>query len=136
MIKNLEIKNDFYVLEGNKIILPCIPTHSVLYCSTLIVSFSYNELREVFPNSEFWRAVWCYDGQGDIKWVVEPPYYIDKQTGEKKYPKFLDGDGRCLAAITGVEYHEDKGYIEAYGTLGYKLDPETGQLGEIVYRER
>lgn len=136
MIKNIVIKDEFYILTENKIIFPTIPTHAVLYNDTLIVSFSYSKLRDKYPNSEFWRAVWCYNKFGEINWVVEPPYYIDRSTSKKQYIKCIDYEGRCVDAIDGIEYHEDKGYIEAYGTLGYKLDPETGQLGEIVYRER
>jgi hypothetical protein len=135
-IKNLELSSKHFRNENFDVVLPLVPYSAVMYNDKLIVGYDYDELKLYDAKLEFWRAVFCYDKFGKMLWQVEPPYYIDKYSGEKRWPKFVDSDGHCLEAITSVKYKEEQDILIAYGTMGYRLDPETGKLGEIVYKER
>jgi hypothetical protein len=135
-MKNIHIENGSYNFNGEKITFPFKPTYAVLTEDKIIVAFDSNEIRKISPDSEFWRAIWCYDRFGNLIWKVEPPYYMDPYTNKKACPEFVDKDGRSLEVMYKVFYKEKEDMLVAYGTMGYRLDPETGKLGEIVYRER
>jgi hypothetical protein len=133
---NLEINANKFNQYGFKVNFEYRPYSAVLFDDKLIVGFSYGDIREKAPNSEFWRAVWCFDRKGDIMWQVEAPYHINNGTGKRVYHDCVDEKGRCVDAIQEVEFKDKKDILVVYGTMGYRLDPETGKLGEIVYQER
>lgn len=135
-MKNIKIDNINYNFDGEDITFPFMPSYAVIAKDKIIVAFDSDDIRQKYPDSEYWRAIWCFDKKGEVLWKVEPPYYIDPDTNQKQYPAFEDEDGRCLEAIYEVFYKEEENLLIAYGTMGYRLDPETGKLGEIVYKER
>jgi hypothetical protein len=97
----------------------------------IIVGFSYGQLKSLLPEgAEYWRAVCCYDFDGNLLWRVQPAYYIDRRTKEKI---IASKDDRVIQT---VEYWKPYDKLVVYGRMGYEVDPETGELGEIVYRER
>jgi hypothetical protein len=132
MIKNITINSTSYKDFGFDLHFPYMAYNAVLFEDKIIVGFDYGDLKKNDPNSEFWRALWCFDKTGNILWKVEPPYFVDQNTDQKKYPNFQ----KCEDAIQTAIYWENESMIVAFGRMGYRLDPETGKLGEIVYRER
>ena len=130
MVENLELHSRYLEFNGKKIKFPYKVYDVVLYDDKIIVSFSFNDLKEAEPDSQFWRAVWCFNLNGEVLWKVESPYYVDPATGEKVTCE--DGEG----TIQGVLYRKDLNKLVVFGRMGYEVDPETGKLGEIVYRER
>jgi hypothetical protein len=96
----------------------------------MITHIILTRLKQSFPNSEYWRGVWCYDFKGNVLWQVEAPYSINPNTGKKNI--HTDGEG----AIDRVGYSEKENKIIVYGRVGYEVDPETGKLGDIIWYER
>jgi hypothetical protein len=134
-MKNIEIYSTKYKDDTFDIEFPFKAYNAVLLEDRLIAGFSFGEIQRKQPNSEFWRAVWCFDKVGNVLWKVESPYYISKETGEKVYYPCVE-NGRCTDAVSYVRYNKEEDEIVVFARMGYRLDPETGKLGEIIYWER
>lgn len=130
MIKNIKINNYLYHINQCVLVFPFKAYEAVLMDDKIIVEFSWSQLYEKDPKSEYWRGVWCYDFDGNVLWKVAPPYYIDRESGKKVICE--NGEG----AIDRVSYWEAENKIVVYGRMGYEVDPNTGELGDIVWRER
>jgi outer membrane protein assembly factor BamB len=134
-MKNIEIYSTKYKDDTFDIEFPFKAYNAVLLEDRLIAGFSFGEIQRKQPNSEFWRAVWCFDKVGNVLWKVESPYYISKETGEKVYYPCVE-NGRCTDAVSSVVYNEKRNVLLAGARMIYKLDPETGKLTEIDHTER
>lgn len=134
MIKEVEIWSNSYNVNGKMVYFPLHAHEGILMNDRIIVTFDYDDIKEKFPELEYSRAVWCYNFEGDLLWRVAPPYYIDSDTGEKVIWK--NEEREYIVAINGVKYWEEEDIIVVYGFVGYEVDPLTGKLGDIVYRER
>jgi hypothetical protein len=147
MIENLDIQNilrptlipdqpikDFergcreFSINGKLFRFPC-NVFSYVVLDRIYVGLSENGM-ESLGIPEPWRTVCCYDFNGNLLWRVENGYYIDPDT--KKKVVCTDREG----GISGVGYRESENMVIVFGRMGYEVDPETGELGEIVYRER
>jgi hypothetical protein len=118
-------------VHGRMMHFPCKVYDKVELNDRVIVGFEYDELKSLLPEgSDYWCTVCCYDFDGNLLWRVQPAYYIDPDTKQKVICKSIDG------AIQTVRYWPSENKLVVYGRMGYEVDPETGELGEIVYRER
>jgi hypothetical protein len=121
------INKDNYILQGSEFSFPVKAKYGALYNSKLIISLDWVELQKKCPDIDSRCAVWCYNLSGELLWRVGLAYYIDSVTKEHiELPDHVDS----------FNYWEKENILVAFGRMGYQLDPETGKLGEIVYKER
>lgn len=109
---------------------PCDIYSKVELKNKILVGMDIAQLENLSSNLKFWCGVICYDFEGTVLWQVEAPYYIDPDTDQKIVCN--NGEG----AIQRVSYWEKENIVVVYGRMGYEVDPETGKLGDIVYKER
>ncbi len=120
------INRDCYVFGDIKILFPATAKYGALFNDNLLVSFDWIELEKKNPNLDSRQAIWCYNPNGDLVWKIEAGYFIDEFGQKKELQDHIDS----------FAYWEKEGILVAFGRMGYRLDPETGKLGEIVYQER
>ena len=124
------IGKDEFGVHGKTLKFPFSVWSALELKDRVIVGYDYDELKAINPKFEYWRAVFCYDLDGNVLWQVDSPYYINRETGGKVI--CMNGED----AINEVAFWEKENKIVVFGRMGYEVDPDTGKLGEIVYRER
>jgi hypothetical protein len=118
-----------FSVNGKLFRFPTIVGSAVEFNEHLYVGLSMDGL-ESLGIAEPWRAVCCYDFEGHLLWRVQPAYYLDSVTQQK-----IIGD-QNLRLVQRVEYWRFCGKLVVYGRLGYEMDHETGELGDILWLER
>jgi hypothetical protein len=136
-LKKIYINNDCYKI-GNKEIRFLTKAYGAMILSDkIIVELDNIELRNNYPNLDYWRTLFAYDFEGNILWQVENPWYINRNSGErieydpKDEKRFPGGD-----SVGSIMYNPRLDMIVAWGRVGYQLDTDTGKLLKIVSRER
>jgi hypothetical protein len=118
-----------FSINGKLFRFPCNVFSYVVLRDRIYVGLS-EDCMESLGIPEPWRTVCCYDSNGNLLWRAANGYYIDHWTKKKIVLDNREG------GIDHVGYWPSEDKLVVYGRLGYEVDPETGELGEIVYRER
>ena len=86
--------------------------------NSLVGLMDWDEIKTLRQDLDERRCIWCFNLDGSVKWMIEPPYRTDKE-GKKHLMddvflamKFVNGKLRALTS---------------YGS-GYDLDIETGKI--------
>ena len=119
-MKTNEINDGIYQLKlGSKLVKFPIKIWDYLIIQNSIIGLlSKSDIKKLYPKMNANSCIWCFNFDGKVKWVIDAPYYIDKEGKshlmEDPYlsMKMID---KKLRVFTG------------YGN-SYDVDLETGKI--------
>jgi outer membrane protein assembly factor BamB len=130
--------NDPWATEveiNNKIVkFPTEIRNYVIYDDKVIISLSWNYLKEECAQENPGRNIWCYKDDGTLLWKIEEsPHWLEwleRQSPEEKQKIFARGNHHQYYDY--MLYHLDTIYVFVGRGSTYRLDPETGKVSHYV----
>lgn len=116
---NVMEANGIYYIDGINFKIPFQVWQYIMLEFGIIAKLDWEEIENKRPDLDERRCIWCFNFDGSVKWMIEPPYFIDKE-GNKKL--IIDD------AFLELVYRDAS--LRAYTSFGhsYDLDIETGKI--------
>jgi hypothetical protein len=114
---------------------PTLVDSYAIYDNKIIVKLFPKNLKEIHPQENPGRNIWCYRDDGKLLWKIEesPDWlrWLDEKSKEERGGILNDGHNDYYTSLIYIE-REDKLYARVV-TGYYDLDPETGKVSNFTY---